>query len=203
MPVHIRAMCQWQVGSMLPRDINQITPCFRHQILPASVTPEWQDLADDLAQALEAWDTGGRQLTVKLYNIDEEAPGHINRPKATTVIGAGLASPSPYPPEVACCLSFYGGNNEPRQRGRLYVPPAVASTEAQANRPGATLIGKVHALGPIFANLGGVNCDWIVWSKANESATAVTDYFVDDEWDVVRKRGLVPVARVTGTTSEA
>jgi hypothetical protein len=60
---------------------------------------------------------------------------------------------------------------------------------------------KVMALGPIFANLGGSDVDWIVWSRKNHTATKVQNYWVDDEWDTVRSRGLKRSTRQVATTS--
>jgi hypothetical protein len=212
MPTHIRAMCQWQVGSALPADIMQITPCFRSGGVLGAIAPEWQTLADDLADALVTW-TGvaKRQLTVKLYDIPATKPtpgdpdAEPNRPRATAIRDVGVITQTGSPREIALCLSFSGGPNAPWNRGRLYVPFHFTG-ESASNlnpRPQTSTMNKVLALGPIFADLGGVDIDWIVWSHKRWSATAVERYHVDDEWDVMRKRGLQPTTRVSGTTSEA
>jgi hypothetical protein len=56
---------------------------------------------------------------------------------------------------------------------------------------------------PIFTNLGGTNVDWIVWSTVLSSAAKVTDWWVDDSWDIIRSRKLQSFQpRLKGTTSE-
>jgi hypothetical protein len=60
---------------------------------------------------------------------------------------------------------------------------------------------KVSDLVGIFSNLGGVDVDWIVWSEKDKAAHKVTNWFVDDGWDVVRSRRLKATTRTTGTTS--
>jgi hypothetical protein len=200
MPTHIRAMCQWQIGSALPRDVMQITPTFRHQqVLPVDGGPEWDDLADDLADGLDSWGGATQQITVKLYQIGLPKP---NRPKATSVRRAGTIPAGNVPRELAVCLSFNGGQNAPRQRGRLYIPAQLAGgvpSQMQVRVPTESR-DKVALLPALFAGLGGIDVDWIVWSPTNSSATKVERWFVDDEWDVIRKRGLQPINRNVGTT---
>jgi hypothetical protein len=201
-PTHIRAMCCWQVGSLLPRDMNCINPCFRHQgILPGD-DPSWQQLADDLAAGLNTWATGGgsRQLTVKLYEIKDPVPGEPNRPKATKVLNPGQFTDTSFPPELCACLSFYGGQNFPRERGRLYLPYWALSVSAPGPRPATADRTKANTLAPVFAGLGGVDVDWIVWSPTRKAATKVTNYYCDDEWDNMRKRGKTVTVRTAGTT---
>jgi hypothetical protein len=202
MPTHIRAMCYWQVGTMLPRDRMMINPCFRHQDEWIEGAPDWQTLADDVAAAIKGWEVSptAHELTVKLYKIQDPVAGEPNRPKATKILNVGMSAESAVFREQAICLSFYGGQNFPRQRGRLYIP-AVKCTSNDFNvRPNATSRGKVEALGPLLAALGGVNMDWIVWSPTNKTATKVEKLFVDDEWDVQRRRGLKPTLRTLIST---
>jgi hypothetical protein len=42
------------------------------------------------------------------------------------------------------------------------------------------------------------NSSWQQWSVTDRVGGAVTDYWVDDEWDIQRKRGLKPTTRQTG-----
>lgn len=202
MPTHIRAQCSWQVGSMLPRDQVQITPCFRHQNPLGVGDTDWQNLCDDLANGLNTWGSpvigNSHQILVKLYEIGAAKP---NRPRATKMLNVGNSSEAPSMREVACCLSFYGGPNAPRNRGRLYIPNFIASAATQIGpRPSDTVRTKIAELVPLFAGLGGLNVDWIVWSPTAAAATKVTNWYVDDEWDVQRRRGLRPTTRTSGTT---
>jgi hypothetical protein len=40
-----------------------------------------------------------------------------------------------------------------------------------------------------------------VWSRIEHAAHSVTNYYVDDEWDIQRRRGGRPTSRVSGTGS--
>jgi hypothetical protein len=203
-PTHIKAMCQFSVGSTLPRDVMQITPCFRTGGVLGELT-DWQSICDDLADGLAGIPGAAtRQLSVRLYDLD--TPGtkqNPNRPKATAIRNVGQVSEQLFPREVCLCLSFWGGQNLRTQRGRLYVPGFIAMPAGQAmTRPDSNARTAVAQLVPLFTGLGGVDCDWIVWSDKLNQATSVLSWYVDDEWDTQRRRGLKPTTRTSGTTSE-
>jgi len=203
----IRAMCQWNVGTTLPRDVMQITPCFEHDDIGGLLDgPGYQTLAADLCLALSNKVGADKQLTVKLYDIAEDAHKGDgkppNRPKATAVRNVGNSAESTQPRELALCLSFYGGSNAPHQRGRLYIPAGLLmAAGALAVRPSAGILTTLGGWNTVFASLGGANVDWIVWSPTRNTATKVTNWYVDDEWDVQRRRGYKPTTRTVGTTS--
>lgn len=194
-----RAQCYWQVGSMLPRDRFTITPHFQHQQIDIINPADWQALAEDLATGLKGWEMAptAHELTVKLYKLDDEPP---RRPVATVVKTANQSAQPTYMREVALCLSFNGGTNKPNERGRLYIPHVKCSNTAPAARPPQADRDKVAALVPIFSGLGGVNVDWGIYSPTKRAFTKAERYFVDDEWDVQRRRGDRPTARTAGTT---
>lgn len=206
MPTHIRAHVQWQVGSMLPKDIHQITPCFRHQLnISAPLNdPDWATLATDLADIFASagkWvNKPTNQTTVKLYEIKPVVPGEPNRPRATVVRYPGTSAEATQMREVALCLSFYGGSNYPQNRGRLYLPAWLWASSIGV-RPAAADITKVGLLPPMLAALGGSNVDWGVWSPTKQEFTRAEHWFVDDEWDIQRRRGLPFTARVLQSTS--
>jgi hypothetical protein len=129
--------------------------------------------------------------------------GQPNRPKATSVYGAGVFTPSAIPGELALCLSYYGGDAGPSKRGRLYVPYTVINntTASLGARPNSADRTKVGTLVGLFAGLGGANVDWGVWSPTRNAFTKADHWYVDDEWDTVRSRGLRPTTRTAGTTS--
>lgn len=199
MATTIRAQCSWQVGSMLPRDRFTITPHFSHQQIELLTGTDWQALAEDLATGLKGWELAptNHELTVKLYNLNDEQP---RRPKATVVKNANQAQQPSYMREIALCLSFSGGTGQPHQRGRLFIPHVKCSNVAPGPRPEAAAQTKVAALVPIFAGLGGVNVDWGVYSPTRKVFTKAEKFYVDDEWDVQRRRGDRPIGRTSGTT---
>jgi len=180
--------------STLPRDSFVITPHFNDQ----GVGSDPQQLCEDLAAVIDTWVGLPHQITVKAYDAQGTVPVF---PAGEATINTGASSASATPREVALCLSFYGGRNLPRQRGRLYLPaPYLGPTAA---RPTLAQMNKVGTLAAGFADLGGVDVDWCVFSRTTDTAHAITNWWVDDEWDTVRSRGLRTVTRVTGVTTEA
>lgn len=200
MATPIRFQCSWQVGSMLPRDRFTITPHFTHTQIDVDNT-EWQPLVEDLATALKGWELSptNHELTVKVYNLNDASP---RRPKATAVRNANQSVNASYMREIALCLSYSGGDGSPSKRGRLFIPHVKLSNAAPGVRPSQTERDKVAALVPLLTNLGGANVDWVVHSPTRDTDTPVSKWYVDDEWDVQRRRGDRPTARTAGTASE-
>lgn len=197
----IRMQCSWQVGSMLPRDRFTITPHFVHNDILIDGGTEWQVLADDLAAGLKAWELSptNHELTVKIYNLNDAQP---RRPKAIKILNANQAVNASYMREISLCLSYSGGDGGPSKRGRLFIPHVKMTNAAPGVRPTATERDKVAALVPILTGLGGANVDWVVHSPTRGTDTSVSKWYVDDEWDVQRRRGDRPTARTAGTASE-
>lgn len=182
--------------SVLPRDAMTITPHFND----GGVGSDPQGLCDDLCAAVAAYCEGTRQVEVTAYDAQGSVPVH---PQGYAITNVGLAPASTWPREVAVCLSFFSEFNRPRLRGRLYLPVVCVATSAMiAGRPSAPVRTKVGALAPILQDLGGLDVDWVVYSRLDDVARPVTDWWVDDEWDTIRSRGLRSTTRLTGTTSE-
>lgn len=182
--------------STLPRDALTITPHFND----GGVGSDPQGLATDLCAAMATYLPTARQIEVTAYDAQGTPPVV---PVGYAVTGSGLAPPSDCPREVAVCLSFFSEFNRPRRRGRLYLPMcALGFTGSLLVRPSAPVRTKVGQLAPILQDLGGLDVDWCVYSRVDNVARAVTDWWVDDEWDTIRSRGLRPTTRLTGTTSE-
>lgn len=196
-----RTTVSWQVDSMLPRDARTINPVFRYDDTILTGGPNWQTLADDMAALMSSWQlVPGRQLTVKVYEVKEPVEGVPNRPNATKVLFPGEFAADNWPGELALCLSFFGGANGPSQRGRLYLPNHTFVTTAPSNRPTSSHRTKVGGLAPLFASFGGLNIDWGIWSPTRHQFTKAENWYVDDEWDIQRRRGLKPTTRTAGTT---
>jgi hypothetical protein len=195
--------CAWQLIDNDPKNQHVITPCFRRSIDwsdPTSGTNAKQ-LTDDLAAALNTWCSAtDPQLTVSAYNIEGAKP---NYPQAVTRTNTGTYTTPSAPGELALCLSFFSDLNQPRRRGRLYIPvwaAGAAGSDMQATAS-AGLCTKVGALAAVFANLGGSNVDWGVWSRTDLAFHKATNYWVDNAWDVQRSRGFPSTAKTIFATS--
>jgi len=193
MPVW-RLQTEWLKDTAFPRDRLVITPHFND----AGATTDPQQLCDDLAAALRTWHTAATELRVTAYDAQGTPPVF---PQGEAVLNAGVVGDTSMPREVALCLSFYGTRNLPRQRGRLFIPAGLF-TNAPAVRPSAANQQKVADLVPLLTNLGGVDVDWCVYSRVSNTFPSVTNWWVDNEWDTIRSRGLRGETRLTGTTTE-
>jgi hypothetical protein len=189
-----RMQCSFGADSAFPRDRFVITPHFND----AGALTDPDALAEDLATALAAWCLPAREVQVKAYDAQGAVPVY---PQADVVKNAATYPVSNYPREIALCLSFYGTRNVGRQRGRLYVPLNVLGLGADV-RPSLAARTKVGDLVPIFTGLGGTDVDWCVFSRTTNTPHSVTNWYVDDEWDTVRSRGLRSTTRLEGTTTE-
>jgi len=184
--------------STLPRDGMQINPVVNGVIGLVDV----ESLVDDWMTAFKGYSPTAavNQITVKAYDVSLPKP---NYPLYERTDNVGAAAPATGIREPAMCLSFYAGTNTKRRRGRLYLPVNILqASNSYAVRPGTTMIDKVAALVPILTALGGVDIDWSVWSRVDGSARAVTNWWVDNEWDTQRRRGLRGTTRTEGTTTE-
>lgn len=195
MSVNYRMQIAVWHDSILPRDAAVINPCFKDN--GAISNP--QNLCNDLATAMAGMVTNptSHQIRVRAYDINGTKPVHF---AAEKLVNPSVATAATYPRELSCCLSFYADQNVPRRRGRLYIPYYWAGSSPIGLRPDTTTRTLVSNYVGVFAGLGGVDVDWIVWSKANNAGYKVSNYWVDDEWDIQRRRGLRPTTRTTGTT---
>lgn len=188
MPTHVKAQIAMAYDSLLPRDLVVMDPCFRWDNLTIQ---DAESLANNIHDAIEAAWTGSLpQTTIKIYDLEGSVPV---LPMATVERRTGTTIASQCPREVSVCLSFAGGEFQPRQRGRIYPPATI--TDANGVRPSSGARATILALGQQLHDVGGANVDWIVWSRVNQSATAVTKCWVDDEWDTQRRRGLRSTTR--------
>lgn len=151
-----------------------------------------QNLAGDLADIYAAngvFMKGCDEVEVRFYDMGEPVPreiqGQATRAKTLAISG---------PREVALCLSFYSQRNVPRNRGRIYLGPSTNGTE----RPSDAVMTAAITLAHSFADLGGTDVDWCVFSPTtltaggtlNDAFKPVSHVWVDDEWDTQRSRGL-------------
>ena len=184
MPTHVRVECILFTETGAPRDVVTNNPCFRwDNLLPQDA----ESLANNVMDTYDVLNGGPLpwHLEAKVYDLEGSPP---ILPMAHVVRNQGVYADADDPREVALCLSFYGGQHQPRQRGRLYVP--VYFIRPLGKRPGLLTQQKVVNWGKALANVGGENVQWIVWSRRNKSATGVSHAWCNDEYDTVRRRGL-------------
>jgi hypothetical protein len=137
-------------------------------------------------------------ITYKAYRITDLPPSPPEYTGNITIGGmmTGVAAP----PELSVCLSYKApnvlGGVPARRRGRIYVGPlgflagaTVPSTQQQAIRDaGAALLSDVTTAGQFL---------WVVYSPTANAAYTVESGWVDNAWDVQRRRGTKSSARIT------
>lgn len=204
MASHLMLRCAFKFHDDTPKNLAVITPHFRRQLditdptSGVNATQLCQDLADALALALPGATT---PFTVTAYNDQGVKP---NYPMASITKNSGAAiKVVSCVPEAAVCLSFYADQNRPRHRGRLYLPAwLLGGTSGDMGRVVPSgLRTTAQACVTSFANLGGANVDWGVWSGVDRAFYKATNYFISDAWAIQRRRGIKETARTVGTTS--
>jgi len=199
----VRAHVEWMIDPDHPENNIVNVPHFNvGSVLPGD-DPAWSQLAGDLAEGCKDWQSlsaAPHKVKVKLYDAEASKP---NYPKAIYETQDPIRTLDQWPHEVALCLSYYSVHNAPRQRGRLYLCPGLCFSATNIGTYATdTEIQKMADLAQVFEDLGGVNVDWVVWSRIDREARPVTDYWVDNGWDVQRRRGVPGIKRVEGTTDE-
>lgn len=183
----VKAQISFPMDSTLPRDQVVITPHYQGGI-PDST------FYDAIVNNLKSIATvGDVPFTIKYYDAQKAKPNFplASRTNKTGSITSGLNH------DVALCLSFYSGSPRPRTRGRLYIPPVFIQGQIGI-RPTSTQMTNTLAFSQLYKSLPS---GWlgVVYSRADNAAYGITNFWVDDEWDTQRRRGLKSTTRVTAT----
>lgn len=192
MPLY-RAQVAIQADTALAADAMVVTPWFMDNGATTDPTNLATGLVDIFVGQATSWSINPTECTCRIY---EQTSATQTGPPVATVTkykGTTLAS-SVFPRETAVCLSFYADRNEKSRRGRLYLPMSITSL-GYAARPGGATMTRALSIGTKLAALGGLDVDWVVYSRTKAAHYKVTDCWVDDEWDTQRRRGLRPTTR--------
>lgn len=140
-------------------------------------------------------------LRCKIYNLGDPVP----RPPLidTLMPSLGAAQATILPPELAICLSFQGarvaGVPQARRRGRVYLGPLGSTVYSAAEElSSATLTLITGAAGALLSRSQASGLyEWVVVSGIGEpiGSAPVTNGWVDNAFDVQRRRGIAPSAR--------
>jgi len=137
---------------------------------------------------------------VKTYDMADPEPrvAHL----ATTWNFSSVPSGGPLPPELAICLSFQAvkasGLSQARRRGRIYLGPINVTQNDTGGRPHTSArttiaTAALACKNAIIAN--GPGTRWAVWSQIDHLGSAINDGWIDNDWDVQRRRELGPTQR--------
>jgi hypothetical protein len=191
---HNKFVTQFKFDTDFPRDHLICTLNFNH----TGPTEDLDGLCSDLIAVWDTvWLTTGATPPMRVRSYDNEGAPPVFPNGGAELNWGAAAVASASPREVALCLSYYSERNLPRRRGRVYLP--MAHEAGLTNRPSATIRNRAITLGQAFADLGGLDVDWEVWSPTDQAGMSVSNTWCDDEWDTQRRRGLRATTRSLGS----
>lgn len=184
-----------------------------HHILDTDGSPAAVTGAGQIHTALIAFYAAFDQLlaatlsgavTIKTYTLADPLP---RAAVLTTTTTLGATSGSSLPAELAVCLSYraapVSGVPAAQTRGRIYVGPLgtgfLTTVAAGDVRPLQSSLSTIRAAAITLANAAGP--DWCVWSPTTLVARPIFEVSTDDAFDIQRRRGAAPTARVRALVS--
>jgi hypothetical protein len=201
MPQTYEFQVSMPVTDVLPRNryVNAIH--LEHNI--GGVVPtDLEQMCSDIVELYQThYGNAANEVTCKAYDVDAVP----NYPRAAVTVNAGTPWTINFPREIALVLSYAGQNKGNRsERGRIYLAPhLVTAQSASGSRPsGAQLAWALdwyQASNNSFPDLGGVDWKFGIWSPTYQKFTQSQQAWVNDDWDVQRRRGLRESTRVSVT----
>jgi hypothetical protein len=165
------------------------------------------ELSAALVDFYEDWDTfkstdyTWASARVKYYNLDDPEPRVPLSDVGLALTSAPAGTPGPH--EVSLCVSYkaeyVSGESAARRRGRIYCGPFHSAVLGTGGRPSSTLITALWTAGSglLLASTTASDWAWIVYSPTSGQGYPVTGGWVDNEFDIQRRRGGKPTARTT------
>lgn len=188
------------VTDLLPRNrfVNHI---HMEHVTGGLLDTDLKGITDALAALYQArYGNATKEVDVRAYDTDAVP----NYPRAQTVVNAGQFWTIGSPREVALCLSYSGPNRgNKNERGRIFLCPALhAGTLTLSARPDTqqmTWAAEWYTKpNESFPDIGGIDWKFGVWSPTLKKFRQSTQWWVDDEWDTLRSRGLRASTRQSG-----
>jgi|SRR5687768_3209162 len=129
-------------------------------------------------------------LKIKVYDLGDQPPRF---PKEFSYPIVPSAS-GPLPTQIACCLSYYSGRSLPRNRGRIFLGPLIASTIATVANVGPrfdpAFLETVTQCAERLRNGNGQSVQWALLSQADSATKIINGGWVDDRPDIITGRAI-------------
>lgn len=149
----------------------------------------------------------GGNAEIRIYQLSDPEP---RAPVFQTAFPLAIPIADALPSEMAACNSYQAvqvaGVNQARRRGRFYIGPLAASVSAgNPPRPSSGFRNVValasQRMRSQFTDIPGLGAQWVVLSgldapEAPPTAPVVNGW-IDDAFDVQRRRGEAPTVRET------
>jgi len=189
------------VSDTLPRNRISNTVHFEH-ITGSQSDGQLESMCQDLVEMYQArYGNTTKEIVCKAYDTDAKP----NYPRAEVIVNVGQFWTQTTPREIALVLSFcaeHRGNKS--ERGRVYLNPAMSATATGAPlRPTAGQLTWALDFYTVpnasFPDIGGVDWKFGVWSPTYKKFTQSQQAWVNDDWDIQRRRGLRETTRATAS----
>lgn len=146
---------------------------------------------------------------IKAYNLADPIP---RAPVITNTFDLpSQPTAGTEPTEISCCLSFQAvaesGVPQSRRRGRIYIPFFGVGTGNNDGYIDSGTVGVIVGAAQALLTLSNAATDWY-WATYSptivqqggtlgDAMRPVDNGWVDNEWDVQRRRGRIATARTT------
>jgi hypothetical protein len=139
--------------------------------------------------------------TIEFYDLDDPQPRQPFGENGFDFTGA-LPSNS-LPAEVACVVSsraaYASGSPPARRRGRFYLGPFQGNAVEVTGKIKNTVVDDIATAAQTFyqaVNAGG-DAEAVVYSQVDGVGRPIVQTWVDNEWDIQRRRGGIATYRNT------
>jgi len=137
-------------------------------------------------------------IDIKTYDLGETPPRTPQTLTGLSTASSGASLPS----EVAACMSYYSGVvPRPRKRGRIFLGPlktsVVDTTPAVPRVATAFATNVISTIGTTLAATTIVT--WGLLSPTDGAIYAIDAGYIDNAFDIQRRRGEDPSAKTTFT----
>lgn len=156
----------------------------------------------------------GAAATVRMYDLRDPQP---RQPRATETIALTPTAGDVLLEEAAVCLSYSAtvasGENPRRRRGRIFLGPVSMNASIVENGQRRPIAAARTAIATAAAALRngiehpgspGLHLKWAVYSPTTDLVSTIDDAFhdvatgwIDNAFDIQRRRGVSPTARTT------
>lgn len=193
MPTTYKFQVSLPVTDTLPR--NRISNVIHLQHVTGGLNDDaLESMCADIVAMYNKKYRGAYEIQCKAYDTDAKP----NNPRASVIINAGNPHGCNTPRELALVLSFSGPNRGIKsERGRIYTMPLILGGSVNqdvALRPSTGqldwALGFYSTANESFPDLGGIDWKFGIYSPTYKTFTQAQQAWVNDDWDVMRSRGL-------------
>jgi hypothetical protein len=189
------------VTDLLPR--NRCVNRFHMEHVAGGVLgADLEDMCEAIAALYQSkYGAANKEIDVRAYDTDAVP----NYPRAQVVVSQGTPWLIHSPREIALCLSYSGPNRgNKNERGRMYLMPHLNALQSGIEeRPDNGQLNWAldwyREANDSLPDLGGVDWKFGVHSRTLGNFRQSTQAWVNDDWDVQRKRGLREAGRLSVT----